>query len=267
MHIFLVDETNKNFEPGHFFIVGGLVIRPEQVEAVHSSVGKHSSAAGFRPGDSFKFSTSERPSYISPQAHREAKTKVIADLRDIGVRMIATVVLHDLARNKGYDEQMNYSLNTIAGAYHKLLYHEDSHGVMLIDRDNDRYNHLEHLFQHGLKFSDGDQKDLSDRIRLFGQTSDNASTLSSAADIALGSFRYCVNVASGQGREEVAHSIFGDLSQIFWRNHDPSGILRIRDFGYHPRPRIDNVRSTRHRERYEQLSSALSAYSMNPMAK
>lgn len=265
MYTFLVDETNKNFESGNFFIVGGLVLRPDQVDAVDASVRKHAAEAGFRPGDSFKFSTSERPQHITPQQHSIAKAGVVSDLRTIGVRMIAAVIMHDIAQSKGYETQMNYSLNTVARAFHKLLCAENATGMMFIDRDNDRYDHLETLFQTGLEFQGGSNKVLNDRIRMFGMTSDNASNLSSAADIALGSFRYCVNVAAGKGKEDVARQIFSDLSRIFWGAVDNTGNLMIRDYGYHPQPRIESVRNINHKQRYEDLSMSLAQFSIQPM--
>lgn len=265
MYTFLVDETNKNFQSGYFFIVGGLVFRQDQVDLVDESVRKHAYDAGFRPGDSFKFSTSERPQHITPQQHSAAKAAVVSDLREIGVRMIAAVIMHDIAKPKGYETQMNYSLNTVARAYHKLLCAENATGMMFIDRDNDRYEHLETLFQTGLEFQSGSKQLLNDRIRMFGMTSDNASNLSSAADIALGSFRYCVNVAAGEGKEEVARQIFGDLSRIFWGAVDGTGKFIIRDYGYHPQPRIEKVRKPDHKQRYLDLSKSLAEFSMKPL--
>lgn len=265
MYTFLVDETNKNFQSGHFFIVGGLVLRPDQIDRVDASVREHAKAAGFRPGDSFKFSTSERPQHITPHQHSVAKAAVISDLRSIGVRMIAAVIMHNIARPKGYETQMNYSLNTVARAYHKLLCAENATGMMFIDRDNQRYEHLETLFQTGLKFQGGSSMLLSDRIRMFGMTGDNASNLSSAADIALGSFRYCVNASVGEGKKEVARQIFSDLSRLFWGVVDNDGRLMIRDYGYHPQPRIEGVRNLDHRQRYQELSLSLAQFSMEPL--
>ncbi|MFB9309509.1 hypothetical protein BJY17_001029 [Agromyces hippuratus] len=261
MHIFLVDETNRDYVENHFFIVGGLVYTPEQIPLVDAAVAACRAAAGYRPGDNFKFNTNERPSYVSPETHREAKKSLIADLRRIGVRMIVSVVLHDLCRNQTYDERMEWSLNTVAGAYRKLLVADQARGIMLMDRDNDRFDHLEHLFQHGLTFQDGSHIGLHDRIVLFGMTNDNASNLSSAADIALGAFRYSVNTAVGAGREPVAREMFPDLAAIMWSG-EVGGRRRFRGFGYLPRP-LTPVAP--HLARYTNLAEALHSYSIDPL--
>ena len=261
MYTFLVDETNKNFEAGRFFIVGGLVVRPDQVDAVDASVRKHAFAAGFRPGDKFKFDTNSRPSHVTPDAHSVAKSGVIADLRSIGVRMVSAVVLHDIAQGQNYNEQMNFSLNTITAAYHSLLATEDATGIVIIDRDNERYDHLAGMFQGGLAYPTGGMKTVNDRIRMFGMTTHNASNLCAANDIALGAFRYCVNTATGKGREIVARKIFADLAYIFWAGKKPDGSKTLRGYGFNPQPLVDSVRHPPYKIQYESLISKLTSYS------
>jgi hypothetical protein len=264
MHMFLVDETNRDFVENHFFIVGGVIFTPEQASTVTEAVAARREAAGYRPGDSLKFNTTERPDHITPSAHREIKKLVIDDLCSIGVRMIASVVLHDLCQQQTFSQRMNWSLNTVAAAYRRLLIEDRAQGAMLIDRDNDRFNHLEHLFQHGLQYKNKEVS-LSDRILLLGMTINNGSHLSSAADIALGAFRYCVNTAVGAGREPVAKAMFPPLAEMMWSNGAPGPGRQIKGFGYHPRPMPFNIEAPVHERRYANLSRALNEYSLDPL--
>lgn len=265
MHLFLVDETNRDFVEDHFFIVGGLVFRPDQFAAVDAAVALRRAQAGFRPGDSFKFDTNARPGYVDAAQHREAKKDLVADLHQIGVRMIVSVVLHDLAANQDYNTRMEWALNTVAGAYARLLQADGGHGMMLMDRDNDRFDHLEYLFQHGLRMWNGNHVTVSDRIKLFGMTNDNASNLSSAADVALGAFRYCANTAVGNGREPVAREMFPNLAKIMWSVVDRSGNLLIGGYGYNPRPKRERIGSPAMLKRYDDLAAALASYSIDEM--
>lgn len=265
MHLFLVDETNRDYVENHFFIVGGLVFRPDQIAAVDAAVATRRVQAGFRPGDSFKFDTNARPRYVDAAQHREAKKDLVADLEQIGVRMIVSVVLHDLAANQDYDTRMEWALNTLAGAYCRLLESDGAIGMMLMDRDNDRFDHLEYLFQHGMKMWTGNHIPAADRIKLFGMTNDNASNLSSAADIALGAFRYCANTAVGNGREPVAREMFPNLANIMWSVVDGAGNLRIGGYGYHPRPKREKIGSPEMLQRYDDLAAALASYSLDEM--
>lgn len=263
MYTFIVDETNRDFVANHFFIVGGLIFTEDQVRLVDESVRLRRERAGYRPGDSFKFNTNERPSYVSPQQHREAKKLLVSDLRDIGVRMVVSVVLHELCRGQDYHTRMNWALNTLAGAYRRLLVVEEACGFMLLDRDNDRFDHLEYLFQHGLEMHGGGSVRVDDKIFLFGMTNDNASNIASAADIALGAFRYCANTAVGAGRDEVAHQMFPTLSEIMWSVPVAGQSERlIAGYGYNPRPKVEKIYKPELRERYRQLAASLRAYSL-----
>ncbi|UAJ81233.1 hypothetical protein IT072_09770 [Leifsonia sp. ZF2019] len=260
MYTFLVDETNKDASQGEFFIVGGLVFDEAQIALVHSAVAKQRRIAGYRHGQSFKFDTNSRPASVSIEQHRTAKRDLIADLKDIGVRMIVSLVLHDLCRDQSYDTRMEWALNTLAGSYRKLLVDERQTGIMLMDRDNDRYDHLEYLHQHGLKMHTGSHVRVDDRIRLFGMTSDNASHLSSAADISLGAFRYCANTAGGNGREPVAREMFPNLAQLLWTKKHPTGEMRAGGFGYLPRPKREHISVSWMLDRYDNLAAGLNSY-------
>lgn len=269
MHLFIVDETNREPSKNHFFIVGGLVFTEKQISAVDCAVQARREGAGYKPGDNFKFNTNERPKYVSPDQHREAKRLLIADLNEIGVRMIVSLVLEQICRNKSHGERMEYNLNMLALRYHDLLTAEDAYGLFLMDRDNDRFDYLEQRYQHGLDMSYNNTKHiLRDRIRLFGMTNDNASNLSSASDICLGAFRYCVNAAVGAGREDVARVMFPDIARLMWsRDGAVDGKRQIGGFGFNPSPRTSNISQRRYKERYETLSEALTQFSTGPLVE
>jgi hypothetical protein len=261
MYLFLVDETNKNPAPGSFFILGGLVFTPDQVEAVHKAVQRIRTEHGYQDGDSFKFQTAARPPHVTVEQSREAKEQVIAALGEAGVRLLTYVVLHDIAMNQGEQKTMEMALNTITWAYYRLLRAETATGSMLIDRDDKQHVYLAHLFQHGVQ--PGSQPlAMQDRILLYGQTSNNASHLSSAVDIALGGFRYCVNAASREtGREieqVVAANILGPLSKLLW-GVPRSDVRQVGGYGFHTRP--SDVRKPAFAEKYAELRTKLAQYS------
>ncbi len=256
MHWYIVDETNKNPRPGEFFIVGGLVFTETQFEAVDKAIQQIRIQYGYRAGDQFKFDTNSRPGTVTPTAFKDAKNAALNVLLQNDVRMIVYVVLHDLCNNDDYDKKMDFALNTVSLAYWRFLAIEKSTGVMLIDRDNGRYGELETLFQFGLNFGKS-VKPLDGRIKLFGMTNDNASRVASAADIALGAFRYCVNTAGGRGSDAAARSMFPTLARILW-GVDKEGVKHVGGYGFHSRPKT--VRVPQYRDQYTQLMTALSDY-------
>jgi len=256
MHWFIVDETNRDYAANHFFIVGGLVFTAEQIDSVDAAVREIRARHGYLPGDSFKFDTRARPEQVSIEESTAAKGELITALQELGVRMITYVILHDLCMNQTYDVRMNFALNTLAYAYHSLLQSESATGVMLMDRDNDRYSHLESLFQTGLQFP-GRTFRLDGRIKLFGMTNDNASHLSSAADVALGAFRYCVNTAGGWGRDAVARGMFPSVSSLMW-GITQGDVRRIGGYGFHSRPQ--RVGKPEFQDLYANLLTGLMEY-------
>jgi len=256
MHWFVTDETNKNSVPGQFFIYGGLVATDEQTLQIDAEVSRIRDKFGYRPGDSFKFQTAARPAHVPIDKAREAKQELIETLVRLGVRMITYVILHDIAASRSEEEVTNFALNTVTQGYHSLLEEEECKGVMLIDRADEQHAHLGSLFQKGLS-SDKWHGTVSDRIVLFGMTSDNASHLSSAVDIALGAFRYCVNTAGGAGLEVVAEKIFPPLAELIY-GRDVSGVKHIGEKGYFARPK--DVRKPTYEVRYRELAEALQKY-------
>lgn len=257
MHLFLVDETNRDFVANHFFIVGGLIFTEAQIEQADAAVVAIRQKYGYERGDSLKFDTNTRPDHVSVEDSKAAKQEVIATLEALGVRMIAYVILHDLCANQSYDVRMNYALNVLVSAYDSLLHDEKSIGSMLIDRDNGRFDHLEYLFQHGLKFQTGSHRQVDGRIKLFGMTNDNASHLSSAADVALGAFRYCVNAAGGWGKDAIARAMFPSLAEIIW-GRERGGVKRLGGYGYHAYPK--SVRKEEFKLLYNALADGLNKY-------
>lgn len=253
MYLFASDETNKNPVPGTFFIYGGVVLTQQQAAVLSARVAEIRLKYGYLPGDSFKFAVRQTPKHVSAARAKLAKAEVVRVLEGIGARMIVYVVLHDIGINKSDRERMEMALNVVALRYHDLLRRESEVGTMQIDRADEHHGHLAYLFQHGVA-AQGWAVPLADRILSFNMTSDNASHVSSAADIALGAFRYCVNTAGGQGREEVAKEMFPPIARMIWGVKEGSRFV-LDGHGYNPYPR--EIRSPAFRAKCDDLADAL----------
>ena len=260
MYWFVVDETNKNSVSGQFFIIGGLVFSEDQIEQIHEAIGMIRNRRGYRPGDKLKFQSSARPSHVSIENALAAKQEVISALRDIGVRMITYVLLHDVGASKREQDRMEMGLNTLTWAYYRLLGMEKAWGCVMIDRDDKQHSHLVALFQEGV--GGASKTSMADRIKFYGMTSDNASHLSSAVDIALGGFRFCVNAAgrdsAGDSEQVTVQNIFRPLSSLLW-GVDVGDKRHIGGFGYLERPKT--VRAHSYGEKYDNLRKKLESYS------
>lgn len=261
MHTFLVDETNKGTKRRDlFFIVGGLVFTPAQANGTHDLVRDIRRRYGYAPYAKLKFDTNERPDHLSFDQAREAKNEVLRGLGTLGVRMLVTHVLKEVAEAQTYVTQMNWSLNTLARAYRKLLATEGARGALLLDRDDKQISHLEHLLHEGLQMNDGSSEMLDDRIQLYGTTTINSSHLASASDIALGAFRMCANSAVESARNEVAQTVFPMVARLLWRGPDRGGHPTVLKYGYYPRPKRESIREERIANAYDHLESRFDAF-------
>ncbi|NYI41096.1 hypothetical protein [Demequina lutea] len=258
---FLGDETNNSAKLGEFFIVGGIVFPLDAIDAIHADIEAMRLKAGYEPGDSFKFHTRARPDQVSIETATQAKAELIECLVDRGAKMFTYVILQDIADNQSGQVRMDYALNTLSLAYYRFLGRKKSSGAFMIDREDNQHKHLATMFQSGLQMQTK-VIDLSDRIRFFGMTSNNASHLSSAVDVSLGGFRYCVNhCVNGTGKSEVAKTIFGPLARLIY-GVDGGGYHNIWDYGFHALP--VNVKSSAHAAKYDLLRAELVALTKEP---
>lgn len=257
MHWYVTDETNTQ-DDARFFLYGGLVLTDEQVVEVHAAITRIRLQYGYRAGDSLKFQTSSRPAHVSIEDARSAKDDVLRALETIGVRMIVNVTHWGVGRGQGIETTTQWAINTVMWAYHRLLSAESAKGLVSVDRIEPAYGfaHLQGLFQTGLTFPTG-AVSLTDRIVYFGMASNNASHLSSAVDIALGGFRYCVNAAAGVGKGDIAQQIFPTIARLLW-SHRLNGKNYIGGYGLLMRP-ID-VRAHTYASECSDLRVALAGY-------
>lgn len=259
MYLYLIDEANPDYAEGKFFVLGGLVFTDEQMSQVDAAVRERREAAGYRDGDSFKFHTRSRPKHVDQEAFKAAKSGLLRDLADIGVRFISTTVLHNIAASD-HTKLMSWGLPNIAEAYRRLLIEEESQGLMLMDRDTKQFNLLAEFHQHGFQYPSGGSTQVQDRIILFGMTNNNASHLSSATDIALGSFNFCIDAALGRRSEDIAVEMFHSFRQMVWMDTSVVGKRKAIGYGYLPSPRPKNVGFAPYREKYEKLSAGLAGF-------
>ncbi|MBN9194585.1 MAG: DUF3800 domain-containing protein [Microbacterium sp.] len=220
MWVLFVDETNFPPEEGQFFIYGGVAIHTDKLPKLNRKVDRIRRRYDYAPGQSLKFTNQGG---ADPRLHRAAKRKVLRAVERANGKFFATVVLERVLARKEPEQYVSWAVNAVTQVFHEFLEREDAYGGLMMDRvDRDQVNHalneLADRFQSGLSFPDG-YRAVNDRILWFGMTNNNASHLSSCADIVLGAFRYCVNAATGHGnaRVEVAEQIAPSLAGIWWR--------------------------------------------------
>lgn len=264
LYWFHVDETNATGKEADFLIVGGLILNGKQIMDADLAIDVIRKHFGYLPTDQFKFNTKSRPPQVTPENFRKAKETAISLLEPLGIRMVVYVVLHEIAKNKDPEEMMAMAYNSLFAHFNsKFLESMNTKGVVCIDRGKDQFvfRYLQDKHQGGIRYADGFEKDL-ERIMHYSVTTDGASHISSLVDIALGAFRYCVNLSNSPEKDqklEIANSLLRPLSKALWSN-DSDGKRVVTGYGYLPHPRFE-IRVPAYREKYQTLAEDLQRWS------
>jgi hypothetical protein len=83
-------------------------------------------------GDLLKFNTRERPRHISPEQHLEAKREVMEAAAEHGVKLIASFLLHNIAKTTGVDEARRNEINRVCLHFNAYLHRVEDHGLVLV---------------------------------------------------------------------------------------------------------------------------------------
>jgi hypothetical protein len=254
------DETNIEPSQGRFFIYGGLILTPEQMLESHNAIAEIRSKYGFKAGDAFKFQTNSRPSHMSIPDWTSAKREAIAAAERIGAILIIYVVLHDIAKNKSKQTNLEWALNSVLAHFDmRFLAEKLSYGMVCLDRipESFGYAYLRGKFQEGITLPDGRECKLH-RIIHYSMSCDGASHISSLVDITLGGMRYAINAVTGSGKEELARQILQPLARMMWYKQEPSGTHQVGGYGFLRYPK--EVMVSAYDEEYKKLAETLSQW-------
>jgi len=195
MYLLFTDETNLTPDlQAKFFVYGGLFFPVERLIAIDMGIAKIRDEYGYRPSDPLKFDTRSRPDHVSFDNSTKAKEEVIQLCIKQECKFIAYVALHAIIKNAKQYQIIHNGANHVIGRFNKYLHDNNDFGICVVDRlsSSDEYKYLVEKFCLGLDFLDSPSVVL-DRVKLFTSSCNNASHASSAMDIVLGSFRYCIN--------------------------------------------------------------------------
>lgn len=259
MKVLLTDESNLNpSDEVRFFAYGGLVVDSTRVASLSAAIAGIREGLGLQPEEQLKFETRARPKRIEVAQYTAAKAAVIDACIEHDCRFLAYLILHDIARNRTQADLVEFGINTTLLLFDKMLVEDDEHGLVLIDRlpSGRDHDYLKDKFQQGLA---GEDWSLSlGRIALFGVTADGASHLSSAVDIVLGAFRFCVN------KPETSAAVREMLPKVMVLMHsrkDARGVALVRESGLALRPK--EIRIGAYRQEYDDLLAKLTRV-LNP---
>lgn len=250
MHLLFIDETNKEpTEKIRFFIYGGLFVPAATAPQIHNGIAAARLRYGYQPTDLLKFDTNVRPKSVSQEECTKLKQEVIELCVKAGCRFSVLVLHHAISKKESPEAKFLWSANSIIGHFNYFLSQEiDDYGIVLADRLPVRLpdQHLASVFTNGLQL-DGGKSQRLDRIVALGTTSIAASHLSSAIDVVLGTFRFCVNNLSDEPK--IKAMLCGVARMLWYKERD--GIKYVAERGLLVRPK--NIKVQRYNDECQDL--------------
>lgn len=213
MYILATDETN--IEPsleGKFFIYGGIIFKSDKLSSLDAAVREIRAAAGYKEGDLFKFDTHLRPSHVTKKNFDRAKSKILELCENNKVNFIAYLIHHKIIAE---EIKLESAINHLTSGFNKFLEEKNSWGFCVYDRMphiNKQFGLIRENFTKGLKFKN-DKRIRLEKILLHSVSCAGASNISSATDIVLGSFRYCINKPRSR---PIAKYMIKKISNMVW---------------------------------------------------
>lgn len=248
-YFLFTDETNQQpSATAKFFIYGGVFVPGDHLLELHNLVQGARDQNDYAPTDEFKFSPASKPPQVTAEKFRRAKRTVLHGCGYLGVRFTACLTLHEIAKHRKLEELVSWGANTIIAGFNRFLQEEDTTGVCIVDRlpFDTGYRYLQEKFRIGLSFRNGDVMRLN-RILLFASTCEGASHASSATDIILGSFRYCVDE---RAKNIAPKEMLPVIANMMWHRQQGDTIY-LRERGLMFRPK--EVKVPEYQKEYDDL--------------
>ncbi len=259
LFLLFTDETNTVADSDRgsvFFVYGGLIIPSEKLIYLHEGIELIRIKYNFKREDSLKFDTNKRPRHITPEDFSKAKFEVVDLCIVSGCKFIAYVVHHGIAKSQPLVKHLLWGADAVCEKFNKFLLELNSNGIVMIDRISNKgeYNYLVKKFSTGLMYSEEKSVAL-DRIIVYSSTCNNASHASSAMDIVLGAFRYCLNSGKNSETEKV---IMKSLVKLIWGDITEAGDLAPLEKGLILRPM--DVYVPKYRTEYDSILKRFNSF-------
>jgi len=234
VYILLTDETNKQpSKKVKFFIYGGIFFKAAILPELNEKILNIRKQYCYAPGDKLKFDFKSKPSQVSSENSKKAKREILELCLTSGVKFIAYVMHHGIAKGKAYDDLIKFGVNSVVAAFDRFLRESQDFGMCAIDAlpFEKGFRYISELFQHGLQLQ-SDRRFPLNRVVHFSQTCINAGHVNSLVDIILGAFGFCVNERE---KTTTPKEMLPKIIQMMWHSREGSKI-NFRDKGLLIRP-------------------------------
>jgi len=253
VYLLYCDESNLEEKDNEFFVYGGLVIDGKAAQSL--SLELDSIRQNFKIPKDFILKFNPGPEHLSHQEFIKLKQTIIEAAITHGCIFLTSLILHNIATSP--DDARRNEINRICYHYDCYLHRPKSHGLVLIDRFEDKQidGHLRAKFSIGVTGLPYSKDYRLERIVGYHYSAIGQSHFGSIIDIILGSFRFAVNAFTRQDEKklESAKRLLGILSPLFFREASNG---KVSEISLCFSPKI--IKSIKYRQMYSNLSLFLS---------
>ena len=228
MYLILTDETNTTTDHSTFFLIGGIAVPAAAAGELHLAVEDIRRRYGYELGDSFKYSRADKPAQIDNEAFNSAKSDAFDLFDKYRIKIFLYACHHLIADNRTAEEKFQWGNNALLWLAQKFLHENNEYAWVVQDRHpvGNEYDYYKTRFRDSARQATGVTHKLRNIVG-FGSTCDGASHLASLSDIALGSYRFCIN---HQDKDIVNGLLMPRLLAATWGFPNP----RDKGFGIFP---------------------------------
>lgn len=255
MFLLYCDESNLEEKDNDFFVYGGLVVEGNNARSLSTEIDSIRKA--YKVPQEYVLKFNPGPQHLSHGEFISLKQEVIQAAVKHDCLFLTSMILHNIATSVA--EARRNEINRICYHFDCYLHRPKSHGLVLIDRFEDRQidAHLREKFCTGVTGLPYSKEHRLEHIVGFHYSAIGQSHFGSVVDIVLGSFRFAVNAftRNAEDKKGSAAILLKLISPLFFREAGDGSVSEISLFFS---PKI--IKSDKYRQLYSDLAGYLAEH-------
>lgn len=248
MYLLYCDETNLEEKDNKFFVYGGVAVQCDAAFALSQEIDAIRNNA--KIARDFKLKFNPGPDNLSHAQFIEVKQAILEATARKNCILFSSLILHNIATSP--DDARRNEINRVCYHFDCYLNRPGTHGLVLIDRFNDKQidAHLREKFSVGITDLPYTKEKRLERIIGFHYSAIGQSHFGSVVDIVLGSLRFAVNAFTNNDAPKLAtaKTILGLIAPLFFRENSRGTVSELSLF-FSPK----QIKAANYRKQYENL--------------
>jgi hypothetical protein len=258
MYLLYTDETNTDPKQSDFFVYGGVAVKTEEAADICNHIAAIRTKYRYGPGDLLKFNTKQRPTHVTPDAHRAVKQELMQMAAKYDVKLFSSMVLFDIAGN--CEKGRRFGINSVCAHFHRFLERRLDFGLMLIDtfKEAELREIIKEKWAVGLKDMPYSKTMGLTRILGYHVAMISSSHLCSLTDIILGALGCVINYRQDESKAELVSTLVKQIVPFCIMENG-----RVSDWSLFFSPKV--IKAPPFLSRYQHLKNFFGQHGLPPL--